>query len=186
MTYPAAGGCTQTNQWLGETARLLREAGLAAPVISSGGTPDLWSAHTVTAATEHRAGSYIYMDRSQVAAGACSLDECALRVLATVVSAPAANRVILDAGSKALSSDMLGLEGFGHIPSLPDAIIRSLSEEHAVVDLPAGADQLEIGTTLEIIPNHACVVSNLFDHVHLVSHDGQVERIAVAARGRVD
>lgn len=186
MTYPAAASSVPTAEWLNQAAKLLGEAGLPAPMISSGGTPDLWKAHTVTAATEHRPGTYIYMDRSQAAAGACTLEECALSVLATVVSTPTADRIVLDSGSKALSSDTLGLEGFGCIPALPGAVIRSLSEEHAVVDLSVCAERPEIGATVEIIPNHACVVSNLFDHVHLVSRNGQVEKIAVAARGRVD
>lgn len=186
MTYPAAAGGAQAVEWLDRAEKLFQEAGLATPVISSGGTPDLWSAHTVTAVTEHRPGTYIYMDRSQAAAGACTLDECALSVLTTVVSAPTADRIVLDAGSKTLSSDTLGLEGFGYIPTYPGAIIKSLSEEHAVVDLSACTEGPEIGATVEIIPNHACVVSNLFDHVHLVYRNGQAEKIAVAARGRVD
>jgi D-serine deaminase-like pyridoxal phosphate-dependent protein len=43
-----------------------------------------------------------------------------------------------------------------------------------------------LGERLRIIPNHACVVSNLFDKVTLVSGEKVVETIAVTARGRVD
>ena len=59
-----------------------------------------------------------------------------------------------------------------------------MSEEHGNIALSDGAD-LSIGDRVRILPNHACVVSNLFDEVHLVSGDTVVETIAVAARGKV-
>jgi len=43
-----------------------------------------------------------------------------------------------------------------------------------------------VGDRIRIIPNHACVVSNLFDSVQLMSTDGSIETVPVAARGRVD
>ena len=107
-------------------------------------------------------------------------------VLATVVSRPSPDRAILDSGSKALTSDTLGMEGFGRILEYPDAVIRSLSEEHGTVDLTGCERKPEIGERVRILPNHCCVVSNLFDEVVLVHADGQVEREKVAARGRVD
>ena len=75
----------------------------------------------MTAATEHRAGTYIYNDRMMVRAGAATFDDCALDVLTTVISRPTETRAVLDAGSKALSSDMGGLEGHGYIREYPDA-----------------------------------------------------------------
>jgi D-serine deaminase-like pyridoxal phosphate-dependent protein len=114
------------------------------------------------------------------------LDDCALTVLATVVSRPTANRAVLDAGSKTLSSDTLGMEGFGLIVEYPDAIIRSLSEEHGVVDLSNCRTTPEIGERVRIVPNHACVVTNLFDRVTLVFGDRALDTIPVDARGRVD
>ena len=78
------------------------------------------------------------------------------------------------------------MEGFGRILEYPDAVIRTLSEEHGAVDLSLCARKPEIGERVRILPNHACVVSNLFDEVALVHADGRVERERVAARGRVD
>lgn len=186
MTYPKAGQVEANAKFLNTAKALLTDAGLPPETISNGGTPDLWRAHEVTAATEHRPGTYIYMDRSQVARGVGGFEDCALTVLTTVVSRPTPDRAIVDAGSKALSSDTLGMDGFGLIEAYPGAVITGLSEEHGTIDLSACAARPAIGEKLRIIPNHACVVSNLFDQVHLISGDRLVETVPVAARGRVD
>ena len=60
--------------------------------------------------TEVRPGNYAYFDRTQVALGAATWDDCALTVLARVVSRPARDRIILDSGSKTLTND--GARGF--------------------------------------------------------------------------
>ncbi|MHA6689822.1 D-TA family PLP-dependent enzyme [Devosia sp. A449] len=186
MTYPAAGQVENNAVWLAAAADLLTAAGLPATTISNGGTPDIWRAHEVTAATEHRPGTYIYMDRSQVARGVGGYEDCALTVLATVVSRPTEDRAIIDAGSKALTSDTLGMAGFGLIEAYPEAVIVGLSEEHGTIDLSACTSKPKIGDKIRIIPNHACVVSNLFDNVTLISGDQVVETVKVDARGRVD
>lgn len=185
MTYPAPSDMKAVNAWLERAMSLLDAEGIACPVVSCGGTPNLASAGDVTVATEHRAGTYIYNDRSLIEHGAASLDDCALTVKATVVSRPTRDRAVIDAGSKALTSDLLGLTGYGLVVDAPDAVISNLSEEHGVIEL-AGSDwNPSIGDVISIIPNHACVVSNLADNVHIKSPDGQVETVAVAARGRV-
>lgn len=186
MTYPAAGQVEANAAWLAAAKQALMAAGLPPAIVSNGGTPDIWRAHEVTAATEHRPGTYIYMDRYQVAKGVGGFDDCALTVLATVVSRPTPDRAIIDAGSKALTSDLLGLSGFGLIEAYPEAEIVGLSEEHGTIDLSKCTDKPQVGGTVRIIPNHACVVSNLFDRVNLVSGDQVVEAVTVDARGRVD
>jgi D-serine deaminase-like pyridoxal phosphate-dependent protein len=182
MTYPAAGNPARTEAWLSEAVAALRQAGLDVPVVSSGGTPDLWRAHEVETATEHRPGTYIYLDRKHVETGMCGIEDCALTVLATVVSHPDADRAVIDAGSKTLSSDTLGLTGFGMLVDHPEVVIKGLSEEHGHL---TNAGALNIGERVRVLPNHACVVSNLFDVVHLVSGDEVLDIIPVAARGRV-
>nr|WP_295886381.1 D-TA family PLP-dependent enzyme [uncultured Devosia sp.] len=186
MTYPAAGQVEANSAWLAAAKIALAAGGLPPAIISNGGTPDLWRAHEVSAATEHRPGTYIYMDRYQVAKGVGTFDDCALTVLATVVSRPTEDRAIIDAGSKSLTSDLLGMTGFGLIEAYPEAVIVGLSEEHGTIDLSACAAKPVIGEKLRIIPNHACVVSNLFDRVTLISEGSVVETVDVAARGRVD
>ena len=185
MTYPAKGDVAASDAWLRRATGLLRSAGLEPDVVTTGGTPDLWRAHEVAAATEYRPGTYIYLDRFQVEQGVGRLDDCALTVLATVVSRPTSTRAILDAGSKALTSDTLGLSGFGLIVDHPDAVLSALSEEHGIVELAQASDAPGVGDLVRIIPNHACPVSNLFDDVVLVRGEDIVDVVPVAARGRV-
>jgi D-serine deaminase-like pyridoxal phosphate-dependent protein len=186
MTYPGAGKVEASASWLAQAVDLLAKEGLPPAVVSTGGTPDMWRAKEIKAATEYRPGTYIYLDRYQTAKGVGTIEDCALTVLATVVSRPTSDRAVIDAGSKALTSDTLGLDGFGLAVSYPAAVIRSLSEEHGVLDISACDRKPEIGERLRIIPNHACVVSNMFDRVTLVAGDKIVETVAVDARGRVD
>ncbi|MCM2293212.1 D-TA family PLP-dependent enzyme [Allorhizobium sp. BGMRC 0089] len=186
LTYPKAHTEAAVEQFFAATLTLLSERGIPCPIVSNGGTPSLFSAHLVPSATEHRAGTYIYNDRSMVGAGHCSLDDCAMHILATVVSRPTPDRAVLDAGSKALTSDLLGFNDYGLILDYPLAVITSLSEEHAVVDLKQIAGKRpEIGEKIRIVPNHTCVVSNLFDRM-VFHRNGLVTRVEeVAARGLV-
>lgn len=186
LTYPAVGGAAAVEAFLQDTMARLSELGIDCPMRSNGGSPDLFSAHLVPSATEHRAGTYVYNDRSMVRAGECGVDDLAMHVLATVVSRPTPTRAVLDAGSKALTSDLLGFADHGEIVGLPGARITSLSEEHAVVDLTDCTGPLPVvGAQVHVIPNHTCVVSNLFDNM-VFHRDGIVTRVEpVAARGTV-
>lgn len=184
MTYPPLHGVEKSNAWLSEAVALFQQAGIAVPRVSSGNSPDMW-APAAAPVTERRPGTYIYYDRFQVKERAAGLDDCALTVLATVVSRPTATRVVIDAGSKSLTSDLLGMEGYGLVMGT-DLTVKGLSEEHGVIELPVASDWPRIGERLRIIPNHACVISNLFDTVTLISGDEVREVVPVAARGRVD
>ena len=185
MTYPSPGGQPQVRAFVAGALAELARAGLEAGIVSSGGTPDMWRAHTVEGVTEHRVGTYVYNDRMQIRAGSATLEDCALRVLTTVVSRPTAGRAILDAGSKSLSSDLYGLEGYGLIEQYPEARIDKLSEEHGHVELAATGAAPRLGERVTVVPNHCCVVSNLFDEVVAVRGDRVEARLKVAARGRV-
>jgi D-serine deaminase-like pyridoxal phosphate-dependent protein len=187
MTYPAAGKYREAAQWLAAARDVFANQGVDLPAITTGGTPDICHMdEAANVASEYRPGTYIYMDRSQVAAGAASLEDCALTVLATVVSRPTETRAIIDAGSKALTSDLLGLVGHGHIVEFPDARIVGLSEEHGTLDISACASKPDIGDLVRIVPNHCCPVTNLFDQVHLIRKDQLIQAMDVAARGRVN
>jgi len=185
LTYPKASAEAAVEAFFSKTLKLLKEAGLECPVVSHGGSPSLFDSELVRSATEHRAGTYIFNDRSMVRAGMCGFENCAMHVLATVVSRPTDDRAVLDAGSKALTSDLLGFSDHGLLVDYPEASVAALSEEHAVVDLSKSGRKPQIGERVRIIPNHTCVVTNLFDR--LVFHrDGVVTRVEpVAARGQV-
>jgi D-serine deaminase-like pyridoxal phosphate-dependent protein len=184
MTFPPVGRQAETDAWLAGARDVLAAEGIDCGRITSGGTPGMWAYGGSKVITEYRPGTYIYMDRYQVAQGAATAEDCALTVLATVVSHPTSTRAVLDAGSKALTSDTLGMEGFGEIVGRPGALVTGLSEEHGVVTLSDGAT-LAVGERVRVLPNHCCVVTNLFDQVYFVSADKVVDMMPVAARGRV-
>lgn len=173
MTYPAAGAPEAAETWLADARDLLAKEGFACETVTSGGTPDMWRRQDAAIVTEYRPGTYIYMDRYQVEKGAASADDCALTVLATVVSAPTPTRAILDSGSKALSSDLLGLPDHGELVGIPGARVTALSEEHGKVELSGGA-RLAVGDRVRVLPDHACVVTNLFDEVYLIDRKSVV------------
>ena len=186
MTYPPKSSVAKTNAWLSEAVELCKRAGLAVETVSNGGTPDLYSAHEVTVATEHRPGTYIYSDRYHVETHKFGeWGDCALRVQARVVSHAAQDRCVIDAGSKSLTSDLLGLQGYGRILEHLDWEIYGLSEEHGHVRAPPGSEPPRIGEIVTVVPNHACVVTNLYDRIY-ATRQGRVETFyEVAARGKV-
>ena len=182
MTYPTN---EQLDDFVRATRSLLEEDGLQIERVSGGGTPCMWQAHTHRELTEHRAGIYVYGDRLTLRSGAVRLEDCAIKVHATVVSRPTPERGILDAGSKSLSSDLHGLDGYGLIFEYPEATIYQLSEEHGHADFSACPRKPEIGERVTIIPNHCCTVTSLFDEV-VGMRQGEVEVTwQVAARGTV-
>lgn len=145
------------------------------------------------APTEMRPGNYVFLDRTQVALGAATLDTCAMFIEATVVSRPAPDRVILDSGAKTLALD--GARGFGtfpghglviHMDGTPDEtlVVERLSEEHATVRATAPT-RLKIGDRVRVLPNHACVVTNLMDELVIAESGDAAGAIKVDARGRI-
>jgi D-serine deaminase-like pyridoxal phosphate-dependent protein len=169
-----------------ETLRAIRAQGINATTASVGSAGTFRFAINVPGVTEVRPGTYIFTDRSQIALGSATYADIGAAVVATVVSNPREDEVVVDAGSKALSSDrMLNRDpatGFGVTADGRGTVTR-LSEEHAVLSFTGGGAPL-IGDRVVIIPNHICPVVNLFDEV-TVYDDGSVERWPVAARGRL-
>ena len=181
-------------------AELLRDitarSGVECAEVSVGATPTARFSLAQRGLTELRPGNYAYFDRTQVCLGAAGFDDCALTVLTRVVSHPAADRLIFDSGAKTLTTD--GARGAGSPTgygvvltaidsTTPDAdlVIDRLSEEHATVHSSGGHTTVRTGDLVRIIPNHSCVVSNLVDSVWLVDGEQVVERLPVAARGRI-
>lgn len=184
MTYPPAGAHAAVETFMREAKRQIETLGIAVPLITSGGTPSMMSAAQAPVVTEYRPGTYIYNDRSLVERGACRYDDCAFFVVATVVSVPSENRAIIDAGSKTLTSDLLGLAGYGHVLGHDNIHIDQLSEEHGrlVSDSPL---KLTVGDKVRIIPNHVCVVTNMFDTVYIQRNGMITESWPIAARGKL-
>jgi D-serine deaminase-like pyridoxal phosphate-dependent protein len=138
--------------------------------------------------TELRAGTYVFGDRRLAAEGVMSLEDCALRVVSTVVSRPTKSRAILDAGSKTLSSDALpGLEdaAYGLVVEYPQGVLADLSEEHGIVDVSGCTRTPDLGEVVTIVPNHACAAINLHDRVALHRLETNIELADVPGRGLV-
>lgn len=172
------------------TARMLRESGIAIDEVSIGSTPTVCVMDELDGVTEIRPGTYVFNDTDLVALGVAGLKDCALSVLTSVVSRPAEDRIVFDAGTKALSGDKPGrpaIPGHGIVKGNGHIWIERLNEEHAMARIKAGvtaawqddstgiADRATpgIGDKVQVIPNHACVVSNLFDRF-FVTRDGFV------------
>ena len=105
-----------------------------------------------------------------------------------MISRPAVDRAVLDAGSKTLSSDGAWEPGcgFGYLASEPSTRLVSLWEEHGVLALGENARNLRVGDRVSIVPNHVCSAVNLHDRLVAI-HDDRVEAVwEVAARGRVE
>ena len=172
-----------------------RVAGIQIDEVSAGATPPARYSMQQEGFTEFRPGNYVYFDRTQVALGAATIDDCALTVLATVVSKPASDRIIFDSGSKTLTSDgargFTPAPGYGVVLDHPNLLIERLSEEHATVKVIDGTTPLEPGDRVRIVPNHSCPVSNLTERAWIVDGPSTalragdaVEALPIAARGR--
>ena len=153
-----------------------------AHIVSGGSTPSLAEADA-SVVTEQRPGVYVFNDAQQLELGSCGWDDVALTVHGTVVSVRG-NRVIVDAGSKALGADKAPYAtGYGRVLGHPDARIVALSEHHATIEFPEGAVPV-LGDVLPVIPNHVCNTVNLADEVFVFDRGVVVDRWKVAARGR--
>jgi D-serine deaminase-like pyridoxal phosphate-dependent protein len=169
-------------QALGAAVASLAAAGFECTVVSGGCTPTV-ALSDQDVLTEIRPGVYPFFDAQQVELGVCGWSDVALTAVSTVVSV-AADRVVLDAGSKVLGADRPAWStGFGRLPDHPDARITALSEHHATVVFPDGGGPLRHGDRVRVAPNHVCNAVNLATELVLFGADGRVEHWPVAARG---
>jgi len=185
MTYARPGTRIQADEFFVAARDLATRSGLECKTITTGGSPDMWKDEGLAHITEYRAGTYIYFDRSLAERGTCTYDDCALTVLATVVSRPTGERAIIDAGSKALTSDLLGLSGYGAVRELGLARVYDVNEEHGYLDISAVANKPKVGDLVRVTPNHVCPVSNLYDKVVFVKGNEVLGAVKVDARGTV-
>lgn len=169
------------------TRNLLEASGLEVKVTSGGGTPEYPTSHQVPGLTEIRTGTYIFHDLRTVGMGVAQIEDCALRVVTTVVSRPAPGRVIIDAGSKTLTNDpdeSGRRKTFGYVVEYPNAELTLLSEEHGLIDLPGDAGSPALGERLTIIPNHSSGVVSMHDSVLQVRDGKVVGAWAIEARAK--
>ena len=170
-----------------EIAERLRAAGHRIEVVTVGSTPTARHAARVDGVTELRPGVYAFLDLKQVSLGPWSLDECALTVLATVVSHARPDKYVIDGGLKTFAGENYDWGTYGRFLDAPDVLVTRATEEHGIVLLPEGvADPgWKIGEKVRVIVNHACGATNMHDWLYAVDGERIVDRWQVIGRGRI-
>ena len=169
---------TAAVQALGAMGAGLRAAGVPCGEVSVGSSPSAKTATDFRGVTEVRPGNYVFNDGMQVANGTARIEDCALSVVATVISRPAPDRAVLNVGSKLLGSDRgknaSDTGGYGLVLEPERQVLTRLYEEHGVID---AANGLRVGQRVRLLPTHACIVANLARTVALVDDRGGVVEV---------
>ncbi|HET7363696.1 MAG TPA: DSD1 family PLP-dependent enzyme [Burkholderiales bacterium] len=166
------------------TEELLNKHGIECPIVTGAGSGTYMLEVENGAWNEIQPGSYIFMDvdygRNEWAAPLPRFDH-SLFVLTTVMSRPAADRAIVDAGLKASSVD----SGMPTVWERPGLVYRAASDEHGVVDIASGAQAPTLGDKLLLVPGHCDPTVNLYDW-YVCVRNGFVEDVwPITARGAV-
>ena len=166
------------------TADLLRADGFCMDILSAGSSFTGKTPEELRGITEIRSGHYIFNDCGQLDVGLAGPEDCALTVVTTVVCKPDAHTVIADVGTKSLTSDTCHHRpGYGMVLGHPEVEVYALNEEHAFLRT-AGENPLQIGEKIALIPNHACVVTNLVDEAYGFSGGRFDHMLKIDARGK--
>ncbi len=161
-----------------DTRRYIEAAGLEVAIVSGGGTGTYDITGSVPGVDEIQAGSYVFNDVKYRSVG-CDF-ECALTVLATVISRPSPTVAITDAGHKVLTSEF----GLPELKGIAGGSLVRLSEEHGKVEFTAPNRDLKVGDKVEFIPSHGCTTINLHDRYFAI-RDGRLEAVwEIDARGK--
>jgi D-serine deaminase-like pyridoxal phosphate-dependent protein len=170
----------------GQTRDLLARYGIACPAITGAGTGSFEFEAASGLYTELQCGSYIFMDadygRNLDRDGApTKAFEPSLFVWATVMSRPAEDRAIVDAGLKALAFD----SGPPLVCDEPAATYERASDEHGRLAVSAATNRLGLGDKIRLIPGHCDPTVNLYDW-YVCIRAGRVEQLwPITARGAV-
>ena len=171
-------------------ATKLRDEGISIRDVSVGSTSTSASAATVPGVTEIRPGTYVFYDAMQEKYGCCSENECAAAVRVTVISRPTKELAIVDGGSKTFATDVqpnqppIFLQGFGKVVNHPNIKLERVTEEHGMLHIDGDTD-IDVGDTIDIIPNHICSTINLHNDVYIKDEQNQYHQFTVLARGKL-
>jgi D-serine deaminase-like pyridoxal phosphate-dependent protein len=167
---------------------MLTSNGMAPGIISAGSTPTAFNTHLMQGVTEIRPGTYVFNDMNTVRGGFCELQDCAVRMIATVVSTAVPGQVVIDAGAKALAADRCipaPTSGHGFVVEYPEAVVTALSEEHGQIDVSRCEWTPRVGERVSVIPNHVCPTINLTDSAWWFDSEGSLQELTIDARGMV-
>ncbi len=175
-------GFKHARTMLDETVGALEAGGFRCEMVSGGSTPGADKTPLVPRTTEIRPGTYVFYDVNSLSTNLCALEECALKVLVTVVSTAVPGQCIIDGGSKTFSSDATINKGtFGTFPG-HQWTMKKMNEEHGYVTIESPA---KVGEKVWAIPSHVCPTVNLHDEIHYGRNRRVEGSWKVAARGKV-
>ncbi len=179
--------CQDETQSMAQACQVLREAGYSPDIVSSGSTPTYEGTLQDPHIGIYHPGNYIFNDVIQLSNGAATQQQCALTVLASVISRPREDLFICDAGAKCLGLDTgahgnTSIKGYGLVVGHPELTVFSLSEEVGKLHVDGPTD-LKVGDQIRIIPNHACSCANLTSYYIGVRGEEVKELIPVDIRG---
>lgn len=171
-----------------ECANIIKALGVDIDTISIGATPSLMHSKILPEITEIRPGTYILMDVGQGSA-IDDFEKCAATVLATIISKPTEERVVLDTGAKALTaqSRTIGIcatLGNGLVKNSDNIRLSRVYDEHGLINNRDFSKKINVGDKIEIIPNHICPVCNLYEKAYLVSGGNVLREVAILGRGK--
>jgi 3-hydroxy-D-aspartate aldolase len=175
-----AAACARVTQ----TTDLLERSGIACENVTGAGTGTYMLEAASGVYREVQPGSYVFMDvdyaRNEWTEGGIPRFEHSLFVWATVMSRPAPDRAVVDAGLKASSVD----SGMPRVVDVEGAEYIKASDEHGVLRLD-GRARLAVGDKLKLIPGHCDPTVNLYDY-YVCVRSGKAEAIwPITARGAV-
>ncbi|MEN6546700.1 MAG: hypothetical protein ABFE07_11735 [Armatimonadia bacterium] len=175
--------CAEEGRSLAAIASELSAAGFEMRRISGGCTPTAGRHERGCGLTEVRSGTYCLNDYNQIDLGSCTREQVAATVLATVVSRPCADRILMDAGTKALDQQVSQTtQGYGWLLEPPGANVVKINDEHGYLEATAG--DLRIGDKVRVIPPRICTCLNLYDEMVVVEDGVVVDVWKIAARGK--
>lgn len=166
---------------LGQTKQQFLQAGLCCDIVSAGGTGSLSYATQCEAITELQSGGGIFGDPFYTRMPGVSGYEPALTLLTTIVSRPALERAVIDAGRKAITGEM-------HPPlvkDFSDARVVMHSAEHIVLELGPESQNLRIGDHVELIVGYADFTTPLHDEFLCFRGDRLVAIWPIVGRGKL-
>lgn len=163
------------------TAELIRSGGASCDIVSAGTCLTAWHLDRNQGLTEIRPGTYVFNDVRTVLDGGAEWEQCAVSVLATVISRPDPARFVIDAGAKTFTTAFDETYGYGLVQGVEGARLARLSEEHGVVTLSNPAVDVRVGDRVTVIPIHVCVAVNLQRELYVVDGDEVVETLSVDA-----
>jgi D-serine deaminase-like pyridoxal phosphate-dependent protein len=172
-------------------AGAIRSAGVACQTVSVGSTPTALFAQSMSGLTEVRIGVFAFFDLFMHSLGVCGIDDIAISVLATVIGRQREKGwLITDSGWTAMSADRGSPRNaelsYGLVCDIggrpyPDLILAGLNQEHGILRMRANSPKtlpdLQVGTRVRILPNHACATAASFDeYIALDEGSAAVER----------